>query len=88
MASRDDLDDVERYIIYSCARELCHEVASRHPAFWQEYPADTSSLYELCETVANTRERLLAAESDLGDFLTWFDKWFPARVERLEGGEN
>ncbi|MGE0552574.1 MAG: hypothetical protein AB7R55_04005 [Gemmatimonadales bacterium] len=75
-------DDVDRYVILLCARQLAREVARRYPEYWAEHREDAAALERRFEAAAAIRERLVEQDpARLAPFLDWFDRWFVRRAE-------
>lgn len=70
-------DDVDRYVILMCARQLCQELAREHAEFWSDHRRDTRALDASLSCSNEVRERLVAkAPETMPSFLDWFDRWF------------
>jgi len=84
-AVESNFDDVDRYLIISCAKQLCHKIETEFPDFWDLHQSETKQLETKFEELAHVRERLIEpARDDMAKFLQWFDRWFfrsPAKVE-------
>lgn len=75
-------DDVDRYVIQLCARQLAREMARNYPAYWAEHADDVHALEARFEALSAIRQRLVERHSaELGAFLDWFDRWFLKRAE-------
>lgn len=75
-------DDVDRYVIVLCARQLCREIARDHPEYWTAHAADANALEERFDGLAVIRQRLIDRNpEELSRFLDWFDRWFLRRAE-------
>ena len=77
-------DDVERYVIYLCAEQLCREVRSRHPEFWKTYPEESRKLAQLLDETEVVRGRLGGRSEEMPAFLDWFQGWFLKRAHAPE----
>lgn len=79
---QESIDDVDRYVIVSCARQLCREIAREYPPYWKTHLADAEMLgRRIFESHSTIRKRLI--EQDAGgmpSFLDWFDRWFLLRA--------
>lgn len=81
--SSDDAggDDVDRYVIVLCARQLCREIARDFPEYWHAHGADARVLKQKFRELGAVRQRLIERDSDeMGVFLDWFDDWFLRRA--------
>lgn len=75
-------DDVERYVLTLCARQLCNEIRRDFPAFWADHASDAERLDEALAESATLRDSLLADNAaDMGAFLSWFEPWFLTRAQ-------
>jgi hypothetical protein len=78
-------DDVDHYLIVSCAKQLCRQIASDYPAYWSDHAAETSALTERIESLAAIRQRIIERNPpDMARFLDWFDCWFGKRAAPAE----
>jgi hypothetical protein len=86
LASSEEGDNVERYVITLCAVQLVKEVRTAFPEFWSENKRNAEALsVELADLTVRIREAL--ASEGLGgmdEFLNWFDGWFIERAEPEE----
>lgn len=83
-ATDSSYEDVDRYVIALCARQLCEEVRQAHPNFWSEHPRDSRRLIKSLGRIAEVRERLVSRNgTDMAQFLDWFDPWFQKRATPL-----
>lgn len=79
-ASDAAYDDIDRYVIAMCARQLLEEIQQAHPDFWGKYVRDTRRLQRSLGRIADVRDRLVARNSsDMAIFLDWFEPWFQRR---------
>jgi len=77
-------DDVDRYVILLCARQLLREVERRYPEFWGGHCDDVSRVARRFETADEIRARLSAADPErMPGFLDWFEPWFLLRAQTL-----
>jgi hypothetical protein len=77
-------DDVNRYVIFLCARQLCAELRRAFPDYWRSRREDVLALEKdlgRCEAV---RTRLAAKNPEMPGFLVWFDQWFLKRAAPVE----
>jgi hypothetical protein len=80
-------DDVHRYVILLCARQLRRETERDYPDFWKAHGADAAVLDTQLARVSEVRERLVAREPDrMKEFLDWFEPWFLRRARPVEAG--
>ncbi len=78
-------DDVDRYVIVLCARQLCHEIARAYPDYWSEHAPDINALEERFKNLGSIRQRIVERSPDnMGEFLEWFDRWFLRRAAPVE----
>jgi hypothetical protein len=74
-------DDVDRYVIVLCARQLCREIARDHPEYWHAHGADARELDQKFQDSAAVRQRLVEQKpGEMSAFLYWFDRWFLRRA--------
>jgi len=82
--------DVDHYVLFLCARQLCQEIERDYPDYWREHSADAKSLCVRFEYLDALRKRLIKNNSDhseSGDFetfLQWFERWFLRRAKPVE----
>ncbi len=82
-------DDVDRYVIMMCARQLCQEIARDFSDYWKSHKSDTRSLTNRFEQLGAIRKQLVKQNADgFGDFLDWFDNWFLRRAKPVSGEQN
>lgn len=84
----DRFDDVDRYLIVLCARQLCQEISKDYPEYWSSRVGDASVLAHRFEDLSAVRGRLVGQNPDLAGFLDWFDRRFVRRatpVTEVEG---
>ena len=74
-------DDVERYILLLCARQMLRELGRDYPDYWHLRRSDVQSLESSLQRVQEIRDRLSLTENakDMPAFLDWFDGWFLKR---------
>jgi len=77
-------DDVDRYVLLMCTRQLCQELEKEFPEFWKAYPEDASALDSTLSRVSEVRERLSAVDGGMPMFLDWFERWFLRRATPVE----
>lgn len=81
-ASDAAVDDVDRYVIHLCARQLAREISSAYPEYWTKHAGDALALGARFEALGAIRQRLIETHSaELSAFLDWFDRWFLRRAE-------
>ena len=81
-AETDKGDDVDRYVIVLCARQLCQEIAKQYPEYWSRHAADVKGLGQRFEDLAEIRQRLIERNTERFEaFLEWFERWFLRRAE-------
>lgn len=70
-------DEIENYLIVSCARQLCRELKRDFPDYWSKHGFDAKSLEERFQRLAAIRQLLIQTNGgDFAEFLDWFDRWF------------
>ncbi len=86
VATDDDrTDDVDRYVIVLCARQLCQELKRDYPDYWSKHAAAARALEQRLGELSVIRQRLTAQNgSDLPAFLDWFDRRFMQRAAPLK----
>jgi len=80
---RGSSDDVDQYVIVSCARQLCRELAGDYPTYWGNHVTDAEKLgTRVLESFTSIRKRLIERNpDDMAAFLDWFDRWFLLRAD-------
>jgi hypothetical protein len=82
-------DDVDHYVIVSCAHQLCREISREYPDYWSQHAADVTQLEQRLECRAAIRQTLIEHDpGDLATFLDWFDRWFLRRAVPVEEAET
>ena len=83
-------DDVERYVLALCAKQVCQQVRKDYAEFWQNHPADAKEIERLCgETAARMQEALATkTQEDMKPFLDWFEGWFLKKALPAEGAND
>jgi hypothetical protein len=85
LTGEDVRDEVDRYVICLCARQLRHELARSFPDFWARHAGDAKELDAALDRAGEVRHRLLEHDAvSMAPFLDWFDRWFLKRAERVE----
>jgi hypothetical protein len=81
------VDDVERYVLLLCARQMLRELGREYPDFWRRRRPEVQLLEDGLQRVMEVRDRLLRTENakDMPAFLDWFDGWFLRRSRPQEG---
>jgi hypothetical protein len=79
-------DDVERYILMLCAKQVVQELRREFPDYWRERKAQSQALESTLERTQEIRNRLAQSEThqDMAAFLDWFDAWFLKRAKTEE----
>jgi len=77
-------DDVNRYVIFLCARQLCAELRRDFPDYWRSRREDAQHLEQDLSRCDHVRTRLAAKSPEMPDFLDWFDQWFLKRARPME----
>lgn len=81
-------DDVSRYVVLMCARQLAREVKGDHPEFWHDRRVDAKALETELERSDEVRTRLAAQSPEMPGFLDWFDSWFLKRAKPMEADHD
>ncbi len=77
-------DDVDRYVILLCARQLCQEIKRDHPEYWRNHRLDAVEIEGQLSHASEIRARIAEADpTNLSGFLDWFDGWFLRRAQPL-----
>ena len=79
-------DDVNRYVVFMCARQLCRDLSREFREYWQARRSSVAELETSLSQVAEIRGRLAAKDAEMPAFLDWFDEWFLARATPREDG--
>jgi hypothetical protein len=78
-------DDVDRYLIVSCAKQLCRQIKEDYADFWKKHHREAKELEAKYEDQSIARESLIAMSPiEMPAFLQWFDKWFYLRATKVE----
>jgi hypothetical protein len=78
----DDRDDIDRYLIVLCARQLLANTKKRHPDFYDEWRADFRILEQTIAGLDGFRQAIVdRGGAEMAAFLPWFERWFLLRVE-------
>jgi hypothetical protein len=79
-------DDVERYILMLCARQVVQELRRDFPDYWQQRKPQALALESTLQRTQEIRNRLALSENhqDMPAFLDWFDVWFLKRARTEE----
>ncbi len=81
MREDSDHDDVEHYVLFLCARQLCREMEKAFPDFWRDHRTEVTVLKEQLAQYEEIRNRLIAKDQKhMPEFLEWFDTWFLRRA--------
>ena len=85
-ADTANTDDMERYILLLCARQMLNELGRDYPEYWRRRRSEVQSLETSLQRVQEIRDRLLHTENakDMPAFLAWFDGWFLKRARPQE----
>lgn len=79
---KDGGDDVDRYVLVLCARQLVEWMPRAHPDFWSTRADQGKELRKQIVALASSqRERIAASSAEMPEFLSWFDEWFLRRAE-------
>jgi len=78
-------DDVDRYVLVLCARQLTQWMGKEHADYWASRASEAASLTARLESMARTqRERVASSGDDMPAFLEWFERWFMRRAKPEE----
>jgi hypothetical protein len=78
-------DDVDRYVVLLCARQLLQEIKGEFPEFWKAHRDDANDLNGALVKSQEVRKRLIAKDpKEMTTFLDWFDRWFIKRAAPVE----
>jgi len=81
VASEASGDDIDRYVIVLCARQLCNEIGRDYREYWSAHATDAAALEQRFRELGSIRQRLIeTAPSELPPFLDWFDRHFLRRA--------
>lgn len=70
-------DDVTRYVILLCARQLVQLVHREHPDFFRQHRDDVDELEKRLGRLDEVRARFTFEEAERRTrFFEWFDRWF------------
>jgi hypothetical protein len=84
MSESDTLDDVERYVILSCSRQLIWLILKEYEEYWSGRRVQVQMLEQQMSAWETIRLRLIDANGpQFGDFLDWFDLWFKKKAEPI-----
>ncbi len=76
------VDDVNRYVILLCARQLSCEIKNKYRDYWKAHDADVRAQKTQFEKLGAIREHLVAQNpGEFGRFLDWFEPRFLQRAE-------
>jgi hypothetical protein len=80
-------DEVDRYVIGLCARQLRQELAEDYPDYWADHPTDVGVLDRSLGQLDGIRGALIAQNgAEFALFLDWFDHWFLKRAAVAQEG--
>lgn len=78
-------DDVDRYVLVLCARQLTQWMRTEHPDYWEARASDARALTARLDAMANAhRDRVASSSADMPPFLDWFERWFMRRAKPAE----
>ena len=77
-------DDVNRYVIFLCARQVCNKLSRAFPDYWRSRRVDVLALENDLAQCAEVRTRLAAKHQEMPAFLEWFDQWFLQQTLPME----
>jgi len=80
-------DEVDRYVIGLCARQLRQELAKSYEVYWKDHPTDVGALDRSLAQLEDIRAALIAQNgAEFAPFLDWFDRWFLERAAVAQDG--
>ena len=80
-------DEVDRYVIGLCARQLRQELAKSYEVYWKDHPTDVGALDRSLAQLDDIRAALIAQNgAEFAPFLDWFDRWFLERAAVAQDG--
>jgi hypothetical protein len=83
----DGRDDIDRYLIVLCARQLLANTKKRHPDFYDACRADFRVLEATIAGLDGFRQAIVdRGGAEMAAFLPWFERWFLLRVEPQSPG--
>jgi hypothetical protein len=83
----DGRDDIDRYLIVLCARQLLANTKKRHPDFYDACRADFRILEATIAGLDGFRQTIVdRGGAEMAAFLPWFERWFLLRVEPQSPG--
>jgi hypothetical protein len=78
-------EEVDRYVILLCARQLSKELSNAFPDYWKERADEVRRLEGTLTRAAEIREHLSEKDpATMPGFLDWFDGWFLRRAAPVE----
>ena len=80
--SREDDDDVMKYITLLCARQAKDRVSKAHPEFMKDNKEDARILNQLLKQLTAIRARVCLQIENGVEFLDWYDKMFLQMIEQ------
>lgn len=82
IANDPRIDEVERYVLMLCARQVCDKIAADYPEFWRTRKPDAAELQKRLAGMDAARAAIISRHgADFAEFLAWFEPRFlkPAR---------
>jgi len=78
-------DDVERYVLLLCCKQLLQVLPAQYPEYWQSRQLQVTRLRERIAAHEAVRNRIIERSSEqMGAFLDWFDGKFIRRAQPRE----
>lgn len=75
------VDDVERYLLYLCAKQLVRDLQRDCPEFADRQTREWAQLDRRLAGFQDLRDQLVAKDpTQMGPFLEWFERWFLRRA--------
>ena len=79
----DGMDDIERYVLLLCARQLFRTLEREHEDFFAAHREATKTLRGQLDAVDAVRAKVSAADPEMPAFLAWFERRFLQRARPL-----
>ena len=86
--TREDGDDVMKYITFLCAKQTKKRIAKAHPDFLRIHRKDSKDLNDQLKQLPIIRNKLAHQIEDSTLFLDWYEKMFLQMIEQPDTGED
>ena len=78
-------DEVDRYILLLCAKQVVREVAKNYALFWKSHEIAAKEIEDRLAAIEEVRSRIEEAGADgIASFLDWFEPRFLKRAQVQE----